>query len=69
MPTPSGIRWFCPSRDCNWSIVSTVNSASGSAPRCICGQPMKQVDVVPVMSYLEFLRGVLDLDVSGPDEE
>lgn len=68
MPTSTRIRWFCPSRDCNWSMVSTIRSEDGSAPRCVCGQLMKEADVVPVMSYLEFLRGDADLGVTGPDE-
>jgi len=61
MFTTSGIRWLCPSRDCSWSMVSTVTTEDGAPPRCICGQPMQQADLVPVMTYLEFLRGDMDL--------
>ena len=69
MPNTSGIRWLCPSRDCQWSMVSTVTSEEVRAPRCVCGEIMRQVEFVPAMSYLEFLRGEMDLGGSLPDEE
>ena len=69
MSNTSGIRWLCPSRDCRWSMVSTVTAENGRAPRCVCGQLMEQVELVPVMSYLEFLRGDMDLGSSATEEE
>ena len=69
MPNTSGIRWLCPSRDCQWSMVTTVTTEDGSAPRCVCGHTMQQVEMVPAMSYLEFLRGDMDLGGSSSDDE
>ncbi|HTZ31831.1 MAG TPA: hypothetical protein VMH31_05205 [Methylomirabilota bacterium] len=69
MSNTAGIRWLCPSRDCRWSMVSTVAADEGNAPRCVCGQQMEQVETVPVMSYLEFLRGDLELGGSSPEED
>jgi hypothetical protein len=68
MPNVSGIRWPCRSRDCRWSMVSTVAAEGGQAPCCVCGQPMQQVEMVAVMSYLEFLRGDMELG-SSPEED
>jgi len=68
MSNTSGIRWLCPSRDCQWSMVSTI-TADRRAPRCVCGQLMEQVELVPMMSYLEFLRGDMDLGSTAPEEE
>lgn len=59
----SGVRWLCPSRDCRWSMVSTVIIQSDNAPRCVCGEVMQQIEPAPVMSYLEFLRG--DMELAG----
>jgi len=69
MSNTSGIRWLCPSQDCRWFMVSTVMAEDGGAPRCVCGQLMEKVEMVPVMSYLEFLRGDLDLGSSASGEE
>jgi len=69
MSTTAGIRWLCPSRDCRWSMVSTMTADTGAAPRCVCGQLMEQVETVPVMSYLEFLRGDMELGYPSPEED
>jgi len=69
MPINPGIRWICPSGDCRWSMVSTTAAPDGGVPRCVCGQPMQQVEMVPVMSYLEFLRGDSQLGSSSSDED
>ena len=50
-------------------MVATVTREDGSAPRCVCGQTMQQVEMVPAMSYLEFLRGDMELGGSLPDEK
>ena len=69
MANVSGIRWLCPSRDCRWSMVSTVVIRSADAPRCVCGEVMREVEPVPVMSYLDFLRSDMELTTSMADEE
>lgn len=51
------VRWRCPNRDCSWSMVSSVAEDDEAAPRCICGGQMEQIEVIPVMTYLDFLRG------------
>jgi len=38
----------------------------GRAPRCVCGSLMEKRELVPVFSYLDFLRGEEHL---GGDEE
>jgi hypothetical protein len=58
-----GMRWRCPNRDCDWSVVAPTPVAGESAPRCVCGAEMKKVEIVRVFTYLDFLRG------EGPVEE
>jgi hypothetical protein len=52
----NGIRWYCSSRDCNWSFVGTVSGENAEAPRCVCGRPMKCGETIPAFHYLDFLR-------------
>ena len=58
-----GMRWRCPNRDCDWSVVAHAPKPDDPAPRCICGTVMKKVEVVRVFTYLDCLRG------EGPVEE
>jgi hypothetical protein len=58
-----GMRWHCPNRDCDWSVLAQVPATGDAAPRCVCGTEMKRVEVVRVSTYLDFLRG------PGPVEE
>jgi hypothetical protein len=51
----SGVRWYCPNRDC-WSFVATVPVSEEQGPRCVCGWRMKRGDTVPAFHYLDFLR-------------
>jgi hypothetical protein len=65
----SSMRWHCPNRDCNWSMVATTTE-DGEAPRCICGSPMEKIEPVPVLTYLDFLRGETSSDEDqSPDRE
>lgn len=64
-----GVRWHCPSRECNWSFVAT-ESGENEQPQCVCGKPMRRGDVVPVFSYLDFLRdGLSDEEALGMEKE
>lgn len=54
MSATSGVRWYCPNRDCNWSFVATITEDSGE-PRCVCGSKMRRGDAVLVFHYLDFL--------------
>jgi hypothetical protein len=54
------VRWHCRNRDCEWSMVSTSTDSMDSSPRCFCGQLMEQAEVIPVFTYLDFLRGESD---------
>jgi hypothetical protein len=49
-------RWCCANRDCNWFMVAAKNPEGAEAPKCVCGGPMKKVEMLPVPSYLDFLR-------------
>ena len=52
----NGIRWYCPNRDCNWSLVATVPVSEEQGPRCVCGWTMRRGEAVPAFHYLDFLR-------------
>ncbi len=52
-----GMRWRCPNRDCDWSVVAQAPVPGDGAPKCHCGAEMKRVEVVRVFTYLDFLRG------------
>lgn len=51
------VRWICPNRDCSWSVVATRSEEPGNAPHCMCGALMEKGEEIPVLSYLDFLRG------------
>lgn len=65
MSKADGAYWHCPNRDCNWSMVSALEM-EGEAPRCVCGILMEKRELLPVFSYMDFLRGEEHL---GADEE
>ncbi|HTZ49736.1 MAG TPA: hypothetical protein VMH20_19255 [Verrucomicrobiae bacterium] len=57
MSKKDGIRWHCPNRDCNWTVVAIPDAGEIPAePRCICGRTMQRGDAVPAFHYLDFLR-------------
>jgi hypothetical protein len=48
--------WRCANRNCDWFMVATPVDKGETAPKCTCGSAMKQVELVPVLGYLDFLR-------------
>ena len=56
MASGDGVRWHCPNRECNWSMVATMTGESEVAPWCICGSQMQKAEIVPAFRYLDFLR-------------
>jgi hypothetical protein len=63
------VRWSCPNPDCSWSMVGTMVEAGEPAPRCVCGGEMQKSEVIPVMTYLDFLRGDTRMDEEPPAEK
>lgn len=61
-------RWYCQSRDCNWSFVAQASEA-GAVPHCVCGIKMKKGDTVPAFHYLDFLREETANDEASPSEK
>jgi hypothetical protein len=64
-----GMRWRCPNRDCDWSMVNQAAEPGSPAPRCVCGTEMKRVEVVRVFTYLDFLRGAEPADEEAWSKE
>jgi hypothetical protein len=52
-----GAHWHCANRDCGWSVVLTFYKHDEVVPRCVCGGPLTRSEMLPVFSYLDFLRG------------
>ena len=51
-----GAHWRCANRDCGWSVVLTFYKYEEAVPLCACGGPMTRSELLPVFSYLDFLR-------------
>lgn len=60
MPRRGGVHWHCPNRECNWSFVAGMPGDGEAAPRCVCGNLMREGEMVPAFRYLDFLREELN---------
>ena len=70
MPEEESARWCCPNRDCNWFMVAKKTKPAAAAPKCVCGHTMRMVEMLPALSYLDFLHGdVPVMKKAGADEE
>jgi hypothetical protein len=71
MSNRDAIRWHCPDRDCQWTVVAIPDAQQDlQEPRCICGRTMQRADVIPAFHYLDFLREEeVDRNDTGADKE
>lgn len=64
------VRWQCPNRECEWSLVATVMADEKDAPRCLCGSQMKKKTGTQGFRYLDFLReGMATEEEAGIEKE
>lgn len=64
------IRWHCPNRDCEWSLVTMTTEKLDDTPQCVCGKTMKRGTAAQAFQYLDFLRdGTATEQAVGPEEE